>query len=115
MNETHGSIPPQNIEEYIITKFYEIKLAILKLEKGESKDLIHACFNMEEFKNIAKAAEFLKRLDPDNLEDSIIQSFSKDKSHEERKIIRKYGRHFAEKIIRLNRDDSEKSKIGTSD
>ena len=51
-----------------MTKFYEIKLAILALADEEEKDLINSTFTNAGFQNIVKAMDFLRKLEVNLLE-----------------------------------------------
>ena len=97
-----------NIEENLITKFYETKLALLALSDEETKDLINSSFTIVGFQAIAKAIVFLKKIDQKLFEESVLDSFLKEKSTEEQRIVRKYGEHFIGAIKRFILAENEK-------
>ena len=88
-----------------MTKFYEIKLAILTLADDEEKNLINYTFTNAGFQNIIKAMDFLKKLDVNLLEQSILDSFLKDNSSEEKSIVKEYGKHFVKGVKDFIRAD----------
>ena len=71
-----------------MTKFYEIKLAILALADDEEKDLINSTFTNAGFQNIIKAMDFLKKLEMNLLEQSILDSFLREESSREKSIVK---------------------------